>query len=107
MKVCAISATSFRCIVKNASNRYGKVEQFTLSLLEINTALIANKENKPDIGTIITPEYCQYLKIFEKVNTDKSPLHHPGDHKLPLVEGFNPPSSPLCSLLCPELEELK
>jgi hypothetical protein len=31
-KICAISATSFRRIVNNANNHYGKVEQFTLSL---------------------------------------------------------------------------
>jgi hypothetical protein len=31
-KICGISATSFQCIVNNANNYYGKVEQFILSI---------------------------------------------------------------------------
>jgi hypothetical protein len=38
-KICAISATTFRHIINNANGCYGKVEQFALSLNEINTTL--------------------------------------------------------------------
>jgi hypothetical protein len=106
-KICAIYATSFRCIVNNANNRCGKVEQFALSLYEINTALVVDKENKPDIHTIVRSEYHQYLKIFENINADKLPPHGPSDYKIPLVERFNPPFGPLYSPLRSELEELK
>ena len=105
-KICAISATTFRRIVNNANNRYGKVEQFSLSLNEITTALQPEKE-EPDLKTIVPPEYHQYLGIFEKVNADKLPPHRPLDHTISLVDGFQPPFGPLYSLSRPELEELK
>jgi hypothetical protein len=38
-KICAISAITFQHIINNANGHYGKVEQFALSLKEINTAL--------------------------------------------------------------------
>jgi hypothetical protein len=106
-KICAISATSFRRIVNNANNRYGKVEQFALSLHEINTALAKEDDKKPDIRTIVPPEYHDYLKILEKANADKLPPHRPSDHTIPLMDGFKPPFGPLYSLSRPELEELK
>jgi hypothetical protein len=74
-KICAMSAISFRRIANNANNRYGKVEQFALSLYEINTALAKEDDQKPDIPTIVPPEYHDYLKIFEKANADKLPPH--------------------------------
>jgi hypothetical protein len=67
-------------------------------LHEINTALAEPKENKLDIPTIVLPEYHEYSKIFEKVNAKKLPPHRPSDHKVPLVDGFNPPFGPLYSL---------
>jgi hypothetical protein len=106
-KICAISATSFRRIVNIANNRYGKVEQFALSLYEINTALAKEDDKKPDIRTIVLPEYHDYLKIFEKANADKLPPHRPSDHTIPLMDAFEPPFGPLYSLSHPELEELK
>jgi hypothetical protein len=69
----------FHQIVNNANNYYGKVEQFALSLYEINTALAKEDDKKPDIHTIVLPKYHDYLKIFEKANADKLPLHHPSD----------------------------
>jgi hypothetical protein len=83
------------------------VEQFTLSLYEINTALAKEDDKKPDIHTIVPPEYYDYLKIFEKANTDKLPPHHPSDHTIPLIDGFKPLFGPLYLLSHPELEELK
>jgi hypothetical protein len=83
------------------------VEQFTLSLYEINTALAKYDNKKPDICTIVLPEYHDYLKIFEKANTNKLPLHHPSDHTIPLTDCFKPPFGPLYSLSRPELEECK
>jgi hypothetical protein len=106
-KICAISATSFRRIVNNANNRYGKVEQFTLSLYEINTALAKEDDKKPDIRTIVLPKYHDYLKIFEKANANKLPPHRPSDRTIPLMDGFKPPFGPLYLLSRPELEELK
>jgi hypothetical protein len=106
-KICTISTTSFRRIVNNANNRYGKVEQFALSLYEINTALAKEDDKKPDICTIVPPEYHDYLKIFEKANADKLPPHRPSDHTIPLTDGFKPPFGPLYSLSHPEMEELK
>jgi hypothetical protein len=106
-KICAISATSFRRIVNNANNRYSKVEQFALSIYEINTALAKEDDRKPDIRTIVTPEYHGYLKIFEKANADKLPPYHPSNRTIPLTDGFKPPFGPLYSLSHPELEELK
>jgi hypothetical protein len=89
------------------NNRYGKVEHFALSLYEINTALAKEDDNKPDIRTIVLPEYHDYLKIFEKANADKLPLHYPSDHTIPLMDPFKPPFGPLYSLSYPELAELK
>jgi hypothetical protein len=89
------------------NDRYGKEEQFALSLYEINTALAKEDDKKPDICTIVPPEYHDYLKTFEKANTDRLPLHYPSDHTIPLMDGFKPPFGPLYSLPCPELEELK
>jgi hypothetical protein len=106
-KICAISTTSFRRIVNNANNCYGKVEQFALSLYEINTVLAKEDDKKPDIRTIVLPEYYDYLKIFKKANADKLPPHHPSDHTIPLMDRFKPPFGPLYSLSHPELEELK
>jgi hypothetical protein len=106
-KICAISATSFCQIVNNVNNHYGKVEQFTLSLYEINMALAKEDDKKPNIHTIVPPEYHDYLKIFEKANANKLPPHYPSDHTILLTDGFKPPFGPLYSLCHPELEELK
>jgi hypothetical protein len=106
-KICAISTTTFQYIINNANKCYGKVEQFTLFLNEINTALQELKDDMPDRKAIVPPEYHKYLKIFEKVNADKLPPHHPYDHKIPLGDGFQPPFGPLYFLSHPELEELK
>jgi hypothetical protein len=106
-KICAISAMMFRHIMNNANRHYGKVEQFALSLNEINTALQEPKDDNPNIKAIVPPEYHQYLKIFENVNANKLPPHRPCDHKMPLEDGFQPPFGPLYSLSRPELEELK
>jgi hypothetical protein len=106
-EICAVSTTSFRRIVNNSNNHYGKVEQFTLSLYEINTALAKEDDKKPDILTIVPPEYHDYLKIFEKANANKLPLHCQSDHTIPLTDRFKPQFGPLYSLSHPELEELK
>jgi hypothetical protein len=106
-KIRAISATTFRHIINNANKHYGNVEQFALSLNEINTALQEPKDDQPNIETIVPREYHKYLKIFEKVNADKLPPHRPCDHRIPLEDGFQPPFGPLYSLSRPELEELK
>jgi hypothetical protein len=94
-------------MVNNTNRYYGKVEQFTLSLNEINTTLQEPKDDNSNIKAIIPPKYHYYVKIFEKVNTNKLPPHHPYDHKIPLEDGFQPPFGPLYSLSHPELEELK
>jgi hypothetical protein len=83
------------------------VEQFALSLYEINTALAKEDDKKPDIHTIVPCEYYDYLNIFEKPNANKLPPHRPSDHTIPLMDGFKPPFGPLYSLSHPELEELK
>jgi hypothetical protein len=106
-KICAISATTFRHIINNANGCYSKVEQFTLSLNEINTALQEPKDDNPNIKAIVPPEYHQYLKIFKKVNADKLPPHCLCDHEILLEDGFQPPFGLLYSLSHPELEELK
>jgi hypothetical protein len=106
-KICTISTISFHRIVNNANNQYGKVEQFALVLYEINTAMAKEDDKKPNIHTIVVPEYHDYLKIFEKANTNKLPLHHPSDHTILLMDRFKPPFGPLYSLSNPELEELK
>jgi hypothetical protein len=71
------------------------VEQFTLSLYEINTALAKEDDKKPDIHTIVLPEYHDYLKIFEKANANKLPPHCQSDHTILLMDGFKPPFSPV------------
>jgi hypothetical protein len=73
-KICAISTISFYQIVNNVNNCYSKVEQFTLSLYEINTVLAKEVDKKPDIHTIVLPKYHDYLKIFEKANANKLPV---------------------------------
>jgi hypothetical protein len=78
-----------------------------MSLYEINTVLAKEDDKRPDINTIVLPQYHDYLKIFEKANTDKLPPHRPSDHTILLTDGFKPPFGPLYSLSCPELEELK
>jgi hypothetical protein len=106
-KICAISPTMFRCIIKNANGHYGKVEQFAIALNEINNALQEPKDDQPNIKAIVPADYHKYLKIFENVNADKLPPHRPYDHKIPLEHGFQPAFGPLYSLSRPELEELK
>jgi hypothetical protein len=69
--------------------------------------LAKEDDKKADIRTIVPPEYHDYLKIFEKANADKLPLHRPSDHTIPLTDRFKPPFGPLYSLSRPELEELK
>jgi hypothetical protein len=98
---------TFRCIVNNANKHYGKVEQFTLSLNEINTTLQEPKDGKPDLKAFVPPEYHKYLKNVKKVNSNKLLPHHPCNHKIPLEDGFQPPFGPLYSVSCPELEELR
>jgi hypothetical protein len=106
-KICTISATSFCQIVNNVNNHYGKVEQFALSLYQINTALAKKDDRKPNIHTSILPEYHDYLKILEKANADKLPLHCISDYTMLLIDGFKPLFGLLYSLSYPELEELK
>jgi hypothetical protein len=106
-KIYTISTTSFYGIINNANNHFGKVEQFTLSLYKLNTALAKEDNKKPDIHTIVPPKYHDYFKIFEKANTDKFPLHYPSNNRILLMDGFKPPFGPLYSLFHPELEELK
>jgi hypothetical protein len=106
-KICAISTMMFWCIINNTNGHYGNIEQFTLSLNEINTALQEPKDDNSNINAIVPPEYHHYLKIFENINADKLPPHLPCDHKIPLEDGFQPPFGPLYSLSHPELEELK
>jgi hypothetical protein len=89
------------------NNSYGKVEQFTLSLYEINTALAKDDDKKPHIHTIVLPKYHDYFKIFEKANTDKLPLHHPSNHTILLTDGFKPAFGLLYLLSHPKLQELK
>jgi hypothetical protein len=84
-----------------------QVEQFALSIYEINMALAKEDDKKPDIRTIVPPEYHDYLKIFEKANADKLPPHCPSDYTILLTDRFKPPFGPLYSLSHPELEELK
>jgi hypothetical protein len=83
------------------------VEQSTLSLYEINTALAKDDNKKPDIHTIVPPKYHNYSKIFEKANTDKLPPHYPSDQTIPLMYSFKPAFGPLYLLSHPKLEELK
>jgi hypothetical protein len=56
---------------------------------------------------IILREYCKYLLIFENVNADELPPHHPCEHRIPWENSFQPPFGPLYSLSHPEFEELK
>jgi hypothetical protein len=106
-KICAISTTSFCRIVNNANNRYGKVEQSTLSLYEINSAMAKEDDKQRNLHTIVLPEYHNYLKIFKKVSADKLPLHYPSDPTILLMDGFKPPFGPLYWLSHLELEEVK
>jgi hypothetical protein len=69
--------------------------------------LAKDNDKKPDIRTIVPPEHHDCLKIFEKPNANKLPLHCPSDHTIPLMDSFKPPFGPLYLLSCPELEELK
>jgi phage tail protein X len=89
------------------NTHYGKVEQFTLSLYEINTGLAKEDNKKPNICTIVLPEYHNYLKIFEKANANKLPLHCPSDYTIPLTDRFKPLFGHLYLLSHAELEELK
>jgi hypothetical protein len=69
--------------------------------------VLAKDDKKPNIVTIVLPEYYDYLKILEKDNTDKLPLHCTSDYTIPLTDSFKPPFGPLYSLSHPKLEELK
>jgi hypothetical protein len=83
------------------------VEQFTLSLYKINMVLAKEDNKKPNIHTIVLPEYHNNLKTFKKANANKLPLHCPSDYTILLMDRFKPPFGPLYSLYHPELEELK
>jgi hypothetical protein len=64
-------------------------------------------DEEPNIHTIVLPKYHYCLKIFEKCNANKLPLHCPSDYTILLTDGFKPPFGPLYSSSHPELEELK
>jgi hypothetical protein len=98
---------SFCQIVNNENNHYGNMEKFTQSLYESNTVLAKEDDKIPDICTIVQPKYNNYLKIFEKANTNKLPLYCLRDHTFLQMDRFKPPFSPLYSLSCPKLEECK
>jgi hypothetical protein len=83
------------------------MDQFALSLYEINTVLAKDDDKKPDIHTIVPPEYHDYLKIFEKGNANTLPPHYPSNHTILLTDDFKPLFGPLYSLSHPKLEELK
>jgi hypothetical protein len=69
--------------------------------------LAKEDDKKPNIHTIVLPEYHDYLEIFKKANTNKLSLHYLSDHTIPLIDGFKPLFGPLYSLSHPELEELE
>jgi hypothetical protein len=106
-KIYTISTTLFCQIINNVNNYYGKVETVTLSLYKIDTALAKEDNKKPNIYTIVLPKYHDYLKIFEKANATKLPLHHSSNHTIPLIDRFKCLFSPIYLLSYPELEELK
>jgi hypothetical protein len=60
--------------MNNTNNWYGKVEQFTLVVYEIDSALIELRNTKPDLKTIIPPEHHKYLRICKKVNSNTLPF---------------------------------
>jgi hypothetical protein len=67
---------------------YGKVEQFALSLYKTNTALAKEDDKKPNIHTIVSPRYHNYLKVFKKANTYKLPPYNPSNHTLLVMDSF-------------------
>jgi hypothetical protein len=89
------------------NNHYGKVEQFMLSLYEINTLLAKEDDKKPDIHTIVLPNDHDYLKIFEKANANELPPYCPSNYTILLTDMFKCPFGPLYFLSHPEFEELK
>ena len=107
VSVHALSATSFRRILKNEKQKYGKIYAFSLPLYDIHQALYDKEPTEEDTLTTIPKDYHQFLPLFRKVDADKLPPHRPHDHNVNLKEGFTPPFGPLYSLSRPELEALR
>jgi hypothetical protein len=64
-------------------------------------------DQKPDIHTMVLPEYHHYLKIFEKANTNKLHIYSLSNHTILLMDSSKPPFGPLYLLSHPDLQEHK
>jgi hypothetical protein len=69
--------------------------------------LAMNNDKKADIHTIVPGEYYDYLKIFEKANTNRLPLYCTSNHTILLMDRFKSLFGPLYWLSHPKSEELK
>ena len=107
IQVHSVSATSYRRIIKNRNQRYGKIHAFSLSLYDIHQALNDKEPTEEEVLASIPETYKEFLPRFRKVNADKLPPHCTQDYSIDLKGGFTPPFGPLYCLSRPELEALR
>ena len=93
LRIASLGAGMFTRTVKR-----DRLHVFSLSVHKIDTALQDPPPKKPQIETIIPPEYHHHLPLFSEVIANQLPPHRPYDHKIPLQHGFQPPFGPLYSL---------
>ena len=106
IQVLSVSATSYRQIIKNRNQQYGKTQAYSLSLYDIHQALSDREPTEGETLATILEAYPGFLPLFRKVNADKLPLHWPHGHSIDLENGFTPLFGHLNSLSRPELEAL-
>ena len=105
--VLALSATSYRRILKNEKQKYGKIHAFSLSIYDIHQALCDKEPTEEHTLATIPKRYHDFLPLFRKVNVDKLPPHRSNGHCIDLKKRFTPIFSPLYPLSRPELEALR
>lgn len=86
----------------NKSKKDKDIKVYSVSIYDIKQALEEKKVT--DSAFKLPVEHHHLIEVFSKKASDKLPLHWSYDHKIPLVEGAKPISSPLYGMSKGELE---
>ena len=102
--ISMIGAAPFNMLVQQAS--YAKnMEIFSILIRNIKKALAPKSTTNPTKK--LPTEYHDFFDVFFQADSNILPLHHPYDHKIPLMEEKTPPWSLLYSMSQDKLKVLK
>ncbi len=85
---------------------YRAAKNFQVFAIHINPANNKNPQSKPT-PVKLPDKYKDFVDVFEKINADQLPAHHPYDCPIDLEEGHSPPFGPIYGLSKPELQALR